>query len=443
MAESVLSPTTRATSQAASANVHEDGDYAFSRVPKSALKGFGSMFVIMLGFTFFSASMWAGVNLASGLNFSGFVAAVFVGGLILSVYTGVLGYIGSDTRLSFDLLCHRAFGQKGSFLPSAMIATTQIGWFGVGAAMFAIPAANELAPIIGVDPYMLTVVLVLICGACMTASAYFGIKGLEIISWISCPLIAILGIASMVMAISGYEGGITAMFGQQAGSMSLMSAIGIVIGSFVSGGSATPNFSRFARSNRSAVVATVFAFLIGNALMFFFGGIAGAATGQNDIFYVMIAQGTFMGIAAFFVLGANIWTTNDNGLYTGAMGLSNITKAPKRTMVIVAGIVGTLLAIWLYDNFTSWLTILNASLPCVGAVIATDYFRNREFYRNGEDTSREVNWAAIIAIVAGFIVGNLTAGNFVPGFTWGIAAINNMVVAIVVYLALDRSRGNK
>ena len=34
----------------------------------------------------------------------------------------------------------------------------------------------------------------------MTASAYFGIKGLEIISYIAVPLIAILGTYSMVTA---------------------------------------------------------------------------------------------------------------------------------------------------------------------------------------------------------------------------------------------------
>ena len=32
-----------------------------------------SMFMVMLGFTFFSASMWAGQKLAAGLDFRGFV----------------------------------------------------------------------------------------------------------------------------------------------------------------------------------------------------------------------------------------------------------------------------------------------------------------------------------------------------------------------------------
>ena len=118
---------------------HFDIDYTFERVPETNRKGFWSMFVIMLGFTFFSASMWTGVELANGLDFTGFLLAVLIGGAVLSAYCGVLGYVGAKTGLNFDLLCHRAFGTKGSYLPSLMISLTQIGWCGVGLAMFAYP----------------------------------------------------------------------------------------------------------------------------------------------------------------------------------------------------------------------------------------------------------------------------------------------------------------
>ena len=106
---------------------HNDTDYAFSAVPASQRKGFWSMLLILLGFTFFSASMWTGAKLAEGLDLRGFLLAVGIGGAILGAYTGALGYIGAKTGLNFDLLCHRAFGPKGSYLPSAMISLTQIG----------------------------------------------------------------------------------------------------------------------------------------------------------------------------------------------------------------------------------------------------------------------------------------------------------------------------
>lgn len=403
-----------------------DVDYTNAPVPASARKGFASMFVIMLGFTFFSASMWTGVDLANGLDLSGFVWAVLIGGAILAAYTGALGYIGCDSGLSFDLLSRRAFGAKGSYLPSAMISLTQIGWFGVGAAMFAIPAAEVLAPGNTWLPY----VLVLVVGICMTTSAYFGIKGLEIVSYISVPLIAILGTYAMVTAtVQG--GGLNAIFAKSSGTMTLFSGVGLVIGSFVSGGTATPNFVRFAKHNKAAVITTVIAFFIGNSLMFCFGGAAGAFTGSNDIFYVMIELN--LGIWAFLVLGANIWTTNDNALYTGALGLSNITGQKKKPMVILSGIIGTLAAIWLYNNFCNWLTILNATLPAVGVILVADYFFDRKKYAADAEEPKATNWAAILGVIAGAVVGNLTGGNIIKDFTWGIAAVNNMVVSFAFY----------
>ena len=43
------------------------------------------MFMIMLGFTFFSASMWIGQQLADGLDFWGFLGSLILGGIILGI----------------------------------------------------------------------------------------------------------------------------------------------------------------------------------------------------------------------------------------------------------------------------------------------------------------------------------------------------------------------
>lgn len=140
-----------------------DADYSLEAVPTSARKGFWNMFFVMLGFTFFSASMSVGAKLGNGLDLSGFAWACLIGGLILSAYCGILAYIGSSTGLNMDLLCRKTFGEKGSYLSSAILGFTQIGWFGVGVAMFSIPAAELL----GVNAWALTIV----AGLLMTATA--------------------------------------------------------------------------------------------------------------------------------------------------------------------------------------------------------------------------------------------------------------------------------
>ena len=391
-----------------------DIDYSLEPVPLSARRGFWAVGFVMLGFTFFSASMSVGAKLGNGLDLGGFIAAIVIGGLILAVYTGFLAHIGARTGLSMDLMAHHAFGTHGSFLPSALIGLTQMGWFGVGVAMFALPSAELL----GISPWL----IVIVAGALMTASAYYGIKAIELVSFVSVPLIAILGTYSMVTATAD-GGGLTEIFAQSTG-MPLLVAVGMVVGSFVSGGTATPNFTRFAGTARSAVVTTVIAFFIGNSLMFAFGAVGGAFTGKDDIFYVMIAQG--LAIPALIVLGANIWTTNNNALYTAGLGFSNITKVRKRPLVLVAGALGTLTALWLYDNFVGWLSFLNAALPPIGAILIVDYFRHKDEYLSEQRPARPVNWAAMVGVIAGGLLGW-----YVP---WGIKAINAMVVAIACYL---------
>ena len=147
-------------------NTKVDIDYTHQQVPAGARRGFWSMFMIMMGFTFFSASMWVGQKLAEGLDLYGFVGALILGGVILGAYTGALGYVGGESGLSLDNLAIRSFGRYGSYLPSAMISFTQIGWFGVGLAMFAIPVATQLLG----DNKTYEYLLVAIAGICMTAN---------------------------------------------------------------------------------------------------------------------------------------------------------------------------------------------------------------------------------------------------------------------------------
>ena len=409
------------------ANNINDADFTSGRVTKEGRKSNLSMFMVMLGFTFFSASMWAGQNLAAGLDFAGFIGAIILGGIILGAYTGTLGYIGAETGLTLDMLAHRSFGRKGSWLPSAMISFTQMGWFGVGLAMFAIPVAQELFGLEVTPDHMppLGYILVVIAGILMTASAYFGIKSLTIISYIAVPLVGILGTVAMIMAIHRGDATLIEQFAKSNdGSLTIIAGAGLVIGSFVSGGTATPNFARFSKNGKIGFWVTVVAFFLGNSLMFFFGAVSSIYVGGNDIFEVMLNLGLFW--FAVIVLGFNIWTTNDNALYSSGLGLSNIFGFSKKTMVLVAGIIGTITAVWLYWKFCGWLNVLNCTLPPIGAILIISYFMNRNDYQSDNVKIDTVNWAAVIGVVLGAVVANL--------LHWGIASINGMVVAVICYL---------
>ncbi len=93
------------------------------------------------------------------------------------------------------------------------------------------------------------------------------------------------------------------------------------------------------------------------------------------------------------VLGLNIWTTNDNALYASGLGFANITGMSSKTLSVINGIIGTVCALWLYNNFVGWLTFLSAAIPPVGGVIIADYLMNRRRYEHFATTRMmSVNW---------------------------------------------------
>ena len=284
--------------------------------------------------------------------------------------------------------------------------------------MFAIPVANRF----NVNLYL----LVAITGILMTATAYFGMKSLTILSAIAVPAIAILGSTSAIMATNSVGGVQGLMNIEPTTKMALVTAVTLCVGSFISGGTATPDFARFSKNKKVAVSTTVIAFFIGNLLMFLFGAVGAMVTGNSDIADVMFSQGLV--IPAILVLGLNIWTTNDNAIYTAALGLSNITKLPKKHMVIIGGLIGTVGAIWLNNNFTAFLTFLNSMLPPVGGILIADYFfvKKRKYDTIEKTEFKNINWVAIVSFLAGFIVANVV--------TVGVIALNAIITTMLVYV---------
>lgn len=397
-------------------------NYSLKPVPQHERKGALALTFVMLGLTFFSASMWTGGTLGTSLNYNDFWLAVIIGNLMLGLYTSFLGYIGAKTGLTTHILARYSFGVKGSWLPSLLLGGTQVGWFGVGVAMFAIPV-NKVT---NIDVNW----LILGAGALMTITVFFGISALTILSTIAVPAIAILGGYSVYLAVSGI-GGIEALQNiVPKESISLSMAITLVIGSFISAGSLTADFVRFGRVAKQAIMISMIAFFLGNSLMFVFGAAGAAVTGMSDISDVMVAQGLIL--PAIIVLGLNIWTTNDNALYASGLGFANITGLSSRILSVANGVIGTLCALWLYNNFVGWLTFLSSAIPPVGGVIIADYLLRRKVYENFEQAKFVmINWSAIIAVLIGVLCGKYLPGiipvNAVIGGAFSYALLNSFL----------------
>ncbi|WP_286262590.1 cytosine permease [Thalassotalea atypica] len=401
-----------------------DSEYGLAPVPKTERKSFMALTMVMLGLTFFSASMWTGGKLGTGLSFDDFFSAVLIGNLLLGIYTATLGYIGAKTGLSTHLLARYSFGVRGSWLPSSLLGGTQVGWFGVGVAMFALPVQKFT----GIDGN----VLIGVSGLLMTVTAYFGMSALMILSSIAVPAIVVLGGYSVLLAVDS-AGGVSALAQHTPSDpIDFNIALAMVVGSFISAGTLTADFVRFGKSPRTAVFITLIAFFIGNSLMFVFGAAGAAVTGEADISEVMVLQGLLL--PAIIVLGLNIWTTNDNALYASGLGFANITGWSSTKLSFINGIIGTIFALWLYNNFVGWLTFLSSAIPPIGGVLIADYLLNRAHYHSFESaTFADVRWNAIIAVVLGIM-----AGQFLPG----IVPVNAVLAAAVSFVVLNKLRSD-
>ncbi len=72
----------------------EQQDYPLSEVPMSARKGLASLGVVLLGFTFFTATMFAGGALGPAFPFwPDLITIIAIGNLLLGAYVGILSLI--------------------------------------------------------------------------------------------------------------------------------------------------------------------------------------------------------------------------------------------------------------------------------------------------------------------------------------------------------------
>ncbi len=366
-------------------------------VPQNKRKSLWVMIIIMAGFSIFSATIWVGADLANSFKMGDLIWIVLVGNLLLTVYIALLGYIGGDTGLSTHMLAQRIFGRHGYKLTSMLTTITQLGWFGVGLMMFVIPVSKVL----GVDQEPLIVMLILIAtGVAMISSAFIGIRALTWVSAISVPLVIIFGFVMMIFALSGTHG---ADWNPNPGAenpYTSMQAIGLVFATFVSGGTLAPDFVRWAKNGKHAVIAIVFSFLLFSSLMLIFGAFSFYGTGQNDLSDALIIMG--MAVPGILVLGANIWTTNDNGLYTQGLAVGLVFNISKRKAILILGAIGILLAPLFNAYFVPFLNMLNYLIPGIGTLIILN-----EFFFKQDNSKVNVNWWAILAWGLGLILAML------------------------------------
>lgn len=398
-----------------------DPDYPLTRVPLSARHGWFGVLVVVAGFLFFTPTMVTGGAVAGAFGFAGFIGLAIVASVVLALYVAALGAVSARTGLSTVLLARLVLGRVGGKWASIVLGGTQVGWYGITVGIF----ANLLASALGWD---VSWPLAIVGGLLMATTAYWGFKGIEILSWVSVPLM--LGLCFWVVALSvdevGGWGGMWATEGD--GSIAPGLAITMMISTFISGGTQIGNWTRFSKKASTAFITCIGAVLAIEFAMLFFGGIGAIAFGEPDFTNLLLGLG--LALLAVFMLVFNLWTTNDNAAYAfGVAGAELFGVANKRPFIVGGVVIGIALAVTnAADAMTGFLVLLGTVIPPLGgAVIGTFLFTWRlRDPGNHLESVPAFQWPGIAAYLLG------TAAAFFGSLTGiGSPAVQGILVALL------------
>lgn len=348
--------------------VVEDRDYPLSHVPAEARTGLLAVTGVLIGFTFFTPTMAAGAKLGAAFPFSELVWILLAGSAILGIYVAVICAIGAKTGLTSVLLARYTLGSVGAKWADLILGGTQVLWYAITAEYMGILFAKGL----GLPGW--EIFFIIAWSIIMGVTALYGFKSMAIVSYVALPLMVALVVIVTWLAFKEV-GSIQALFGvQPTTTMSVTVAITVIVGTFASGGTQAANWARFAKNGKTAFIAGLLAFLVGNGIMVFSGMVGGFAFQTGDLIELMITMG--LAYWALLILTLNIWTTNNATAYAfGVAGAEMFNKPNKAPFIIGGVIIATVVAVaGVGVYFIPLLGLFGTFIPPLGGVIIGDYF---------------------------------------------------------------------
>jgi len=417
-------------------NTHLE-DYSITSVPKEKRKNTFNISITSCAWIISLSTIFTGGALVSGMSFKNAVLAAVFGMLILAILGFFQGWMGAKYGVSTTMLTRQVFGRYGANLFGVLLALTMgIGWFGYQIAFFGMTIAEMFPEQWFAEPK----VAMLWGGILMILTAFIGYRGLAALSMVAVPLVTFLSIWGLVQAVN-YLGSWDALFSSTPTGepMTIFSGITIVAGNAAAGAIVFADVTRYGKTAAKGGFGASIGYFLGG----FFSVIAGAAMavaaqlptiGSTPNIPAAMSQ-IGLGFFAFLILVFAQWTTNDNNLYTGSLGLRNVVNIPKTVIVVTLGLIGLAIAIiGIQDYFVPFLNALGTYVPPIAGIMIADHWIVKpkilkKAYQFGEGTEyAKWNIAALSStVVAGFI-GSLV--------TFGIAAINSIVIGFILYIGV-------
>ena len=445
--------------------------------------------------TYNIAALWIGMSvvittytLASGLMQQGMrwwqaMLTILLGNTVVLVPMMLNAHAGTKYGIPFPVLCRASFGVRGANFPAILRAIVACGWFGIqtwigGLALDALCTA-AWAPWAGVPGHL--GIAFLVFWLIQVAVILKGTEGIKVLESWSAPLLLAGGVLLLLWAVrvGGGLGSLLAaserLRGGETSFWALFpAALTASVGYWATLSLNIPDFTRYARSQRSQVLGqalglpttmTAFAF-IGVAVTSATIVVFGEAVWDPVVLITRIGGTGTIVLAALVILVAQLTTNMAANVVSPSNDFSNLS--PRRISYVTGGlitaVIGVVMMPWkLYADAAAyiftWLLGYSSLMGALGGILIADYWvlrRQRlvlaDLYREqGAYTYRGgVNPLAIAAfgiailpVIPGFLRAVTTPGGAVadPGLfdvVYTYAWFVTFGLSFVVYLVLMR-----
>ena len=445
--------------------------------------------------TYNIAALWIGMSvvittytLASGLMQQGMkwwqaLGTILLGNVIVLVPMVLNAHAGTKYGVSFPVLCRASFGVRGANVPAILRAIVACGWFGIqtwigGLALNTLLAAawSGWAAVpggiwIAFGLFWLIEVAVILRG----------LEGIKVLGAWAAPLLLTAGLALLAWAVRS-GGGLGHVLSEssrlQHGNTPFWqlfpAALTANVGYWATLSLNIPDFSRYARNQRSQILGQAIGLPTTMTLVAFIGVavtsativVFGRAIWDPVELIARIGSPAVIIVGALVILGAQLTLNMAANVVSPANDFSSL--APRHISYVKGGlitaVIGLLMMPWkLYADAAAyiftWLIGYSSLMGAIGGILIADYWilRRRElslrdlFEPNGRYAyTNGVNRKAVIALVVavlpvlpGFLRAAATPGGVVPdpGFfdaLYTYAWFVTFALSATLYLAISR-----
>ena len=382
--------------------------------------------------------IWAGANIAPinwilgalgiilGLSLVETVLVLVIGNIVGCAFFGLFCVMGHRTGVNQMVLSRAAFGRRGAYLPAVAQLLMTMGWLGVN-TWVVLDLVLGIFRHMGYDhpgtgaKYAVGIGIM----AVQVVIAIVGFYLIQSFEKYTVPLAAIIVVVMSILAWTKINIVWTHSTAHGSDKLTaitqLLTAIGIGWGiTWLTWSSDYTRFIKPSVSDKKVFWTTWAAILIPTVWLGFLGATIASGGVQSDpADFVTAAFGSFSIPVLFLVMHGPV-ATNILNLYSASLAaLSLDVKLARWKVSVIVSIIGTGVLIWFIQDakwankFDEWLASVVLWISAWAGVMVVDYlvFRRGKIDVDALYASPErsiygdVNWAAVIGMLAGVVAG--------------------------------------